>query len=200
MKTQNIKWHPREISLEDIEKFNGHKGCVVWLTGLSASGKSTIAVATQKLLFDMGVQTILLDGDNVRYGLNEDLAFSPADRKENIRRIGELSLLLRNTGFVVLSAFISPYEKDRQMVRELIDKGHFFETYIKCSMGKCIERDPKGLYKKAQEGIIKEFTGITAPYEVPETPELIIDSERKSPARNAMKIIHHLIKKKIIED
>jgi len=198
MKATNIKWHQRKVDVEDIEKRNGHKGCVVWLTGLSASGKSTIAVEVEKKLFDLGFHVYLLDGDNVRYGLNKDLGFSPEDREENIRRIAELSNLFRNAGFIVLSAFISPYKKDRNVAREMIDGGRFIETYIKCSIEECANRDPKGLYKKAFAGEIKEFTGISAPYEAPEKPELVVDTEKLNIEESAKIIIKKLKESGII--
>ena len=191
-KATNIKWHERKVSIEDIERRNGHKGCVVWLTGLSASGKSTIAVEVEKKLFDLGFNVYLLDGDNVRYGLNKDLGFSPEDREENIRRIAELSNLFKNAGFIVLSAFISPYKKDRDVARRLINGGRFIETYIKCSIDECARRDPKGLYKKAREGIIKDFTGVNAPYEEPENPELIVDTDKETVEESADKVMKKL--------
>ncbi len=177
-KATNIKWQNRKITLEDVEKRNGHKGSVVWLTGLSAAGKSTIAINLEKLLFDKGYQVCLLDGDNVRHGLNKDLGFSPEDREENIRRIAELAKLLANYGLIVITAFISPYKVHRNQARKLLDNGRFLEIYVKCSLEECARRDPKGLYKKAFAGEIKEFTGVSAPYEPPENPELEIDTEK----------------------
>ncbi|MFH1049578.1 MAG: adenylyl-sulfate kinase [bacterium] len=177
IKSTNVVWHQKKVSLEEIEKRNGHKGCVIWLTGLSAAGKSTIAVEAEKQLFDLGCHVCLLDGDNVRQGLNKNLGFSPEDREENIRRIAELSKLLRNSGLIVITAFISPYRKERNLGRSLVEEGHFFETYVKCSLDECINRDPKGLYKKALAGEIKEYTGISAPYEEPVNPELVLDTE-----------------------
>jgi adenylyl-sulfate kinase len=176
IKATNIKWHQSKVTLKDIEERNVHQGCVVWLTGLSASGKSTIAVECEKILFDHGYNVFILDGDNVRHGLNKNLGFSPEDREENIRRVGEVCKLFRSAGFIVFSSFISPYTKDRNIARELIDDGHFFEVYVKCDVEECAKRDPKGLYQKAKEGIVKEFTGVSAPYEEPENPELIIDT------------------------
>ena len=180
MKSTNIKWQERKVTLSDVENRNGHKGCVVWLTGLSAAGKSTIAVDLEKILFDKGANVCLLDGDNVRHGLNGDLGFSPEDREENIRRIAELSKLLANYGLIVVTAFISPYRKDRDLARNLLDEGRFFEVFVDCSIEECAKRDPKGLYKKAYAGEIKEFTGITAPYEAPEKPELVLNTEELS--------------------
>jgi adenylylsulfate kinase len=178
MKATNIKWHDGKVTLEDIEQRNGHKRCVVWLTGLSASGKSTLAVELEKLLFERAVNVCLLDGDNVRHGLNRDLGFSPEDREENIRRIAELSKLLSSYGLIVITAFISPYRKDRDLARTLNPDNRFFEVFVKCSIEECANRDPKGLYKKAYAGEVKEFTGVSAPYEEPEKPEIIVDTEK----------------------
>lgn len=198
IKSTNVVWHHKKVTLEEIEKRNGHKGCVVWLTGLSAAGKSTIAVETEKQLFDLGCQVCLLDGDNVRQGLNKNLGFSPEDREENIRRIAELGKLLRNAGLIVITAFISPYRKERNFGRSLIEQGHFFETYVKCSLDECIKRDPKGLYKKAIAGEIKEYTGISAPYEEPENPELILDTEKLNVEQCAQAIVSKLKESGII--
>mgnify|MGYP006294620925 CR=1 FL=1 len=198
VKATNIKWHPRKVTLQEIEKRNKHRGCVVWFTGLSGSGKSTVAVEVEKKLFDMGCQVYLLDGDNVRHGLNKDLGFSPEDRQENIRRIGELSGLFRNAGMIVLSAFISPYREDRMLTRKLVDEGHFFEAFVKCSLEECIRRDPKGLYKKAINGEIPEFTGISSPYEEPVDPELVIDTENFNVEECADRVIEKLKQSGII--
>ena len=178
MKATNIKWHDGKVTLEDIEQRNGHKGCVIWLTGLSAAGKSTIAVELEKVLFDKNMHVCLLDGDNVRHGLNGDLGFSPEDREENIRRIAELSKLLATYGLIVITAFISPYRKDRDLARTLNPDNRFFEVFVKCSIEECANRDPKGLYKKAYAGEVKEFTGVSAPYEEPENAEIIVDTEK----------------------
>jgi len=178
MKATNIKWHDGKVTLEDIEQRNGHKGCVIWLTGLSAAGKSTIAVELEKVLFDKNMHVCLLDGDNVRHGLNGDLGFSPEDREENIRRIAELSKLLATYGLIVITAFISPYRKDRDLARTLNPDDRFFEVFVKCSIEECANRDPKGLYKKAYAGEVKEFTGVSAPYEEPENAEIIVDTEK----------------------
>ena len=188
----NIKWQERKVSLADYETRNKHKGAVVWLTGLSASGKSTVAVESEKILFDRGVNVYLLDGDNVRHGLNKDLGFSHEARIENIRRIAELAKLFRNAGFVVLCAFISPYKADREIARELIEENRFFETYIKCDIEECKNRDPKGLYKKAIEGLIPDFTGISAPYEEPDHPEIVIDTEHQTIQESAQILINKL--------
>ena len=159
---------------EDREKKLGQKGCTIWLTGLSGSGKSTLAVAAEKLLADRGHQTYILDGDNVRHGLNKDLGFSPEDRTENIRRIGEVANLFTDAGVINLTAFISPYRADRDVVRELMEDGDFIEVHVDCPLEECEKRDVKGLYKKARAGEIPEFTGISAPYEAPEKAELTL--------------------------
>ncbi|NOZ47059.1 MAG: adenylyl-sulfate kinase [Chlorobi bacterium] len=194
----NIKWHERKVLLPDVEKRNGHKGCVVWLTGLSAAGKSTIAVELEKKLFDEGYHVCLLDGDNVRHGLNKDLGFSPEDREENIRRIAELSKLLANYGLIVITAFISPYKKDRNQARNLLENGRFYEIFVKCSIKECANRDPKGLYKKAYAGEIKDFTGISAPYEEPENPELIVDTESLNIEESTNRIYNLMKEHKLI--
>jgi adenylylsulfate kinase len=179
-KATNIKWHQSRVSLEEIENRNGHDGCVIWFTGLSASGKSTIAVELERRLFDLGCNVRILDGDNVRHGLNKDLGFTKEDREENIRRIAEVSKLFRATGMICINAFISPFQKDRDIARDLIDEGHFFEIFVNASIEECIRRDPKGIYKKALSGEIKHFTGISSPYEAPAFPELVVDTEKNN--------------------
>jgi bifunctional enzyme CysN/CysC len=156
---------------------NSHRGGVMWFTGLSGSGKSTLAMALERCLFDIGFEVIVLDGDNLRHGLNSNLGFSPEDREENIRRVGEVASLLANSGFVVLTAFISPYNADRNVARSAIGEG-FNEIFLDPGLEACERRDPKGLYKKARAGEIPEFTGISAPYESPETPELRLDTDK----------------------
>ena len=193
-KSTNITWHNGSISRENRERLNGHKGVCLWYTGLSASGKSTIAMKVEEKLFERDISTFVLDGDNIRHGLNKNLGFSPEDRKENIRRIGEVSKLFVNAGTIVGTAFISPYREDRDSARELFDRGSFVEIYIKASLETCEKRDPKGLYKKAMAGEIKEFTGISAPYEEPLNPELIIDTSKETDIeKNADKVISFLI-------
>ncbi len=171
-----VVWHSGYVQPEDFERRNGHRGAVVWFTGLSGAGKSTIAREVEWRLFEMGKQVFVLDGDNIRHGLNRDLGFSPEDRAENIRRIGEVAKLFREQGNIVLTAFISPYRKDRELVRQLLPPGDFFEVYVKCDVETCIQRDPKGLYQKALRGEIPEFTGISAPYEPPDHPDLVLDT------------------------
>lgn len=160
---------------------NLHQGAVFWLTGLSASGKSTIAIGTENRLFDMGKQVYVLDGDNLRHGLNRDLGFSPEDRAENIRRVGEVAALFAEAGFIVITAFISPYRADRDRARKAVRNGGFHEIYVKASLQACEARDPKGLYSRARAGEVADFTGISAPYDEPEHPELVIDTERLGP-------------------
>ena len=176
----NIVWHEASIAKEERRAQNKHQSFILWFTGLSASGKSSVANAFARTLFERGNQAFVLDGDNVRHGLNNDLGFGEDDRKENIRRIGEVSKLFVESGQIVLTAFISPYRADRQVVRELVEDGEFIEVYVKCSVEACEKRDPKGLYKKARNAEIPNFTGISAPYEEPENPEIILDTEHFS--------------------
>ena len=197
-KSTNVVWHDTVITKEDREKRNGHKGVVLWLTGLSGSGKSTIATIIEEKLFDLGCQVYILDGDNIRHGLNGDLGFSPEDREENIRRIGEVAHLFADAGFIAITSFISPYIKDRDRARSLNKEGEFIECFVKAPIEVCEERDPKGLYKKAREGIIKEFTGISAPYEEPKNPELVIETSKMTPERSADFVIDFLKSKGVI--
>jgi len=191
MKSKNIKWHEGEVDREKRSDLFGFQNKVLWFTGLSGSGKSTLAREVEKQLYEKDILTYVLDGDNIRHGLNSDLGFSPEDREENIRRIGEVSRLFYDAGILVLVCFISPYRKDRNRVREIIGED-FVEIFMKCSLEEAEQRDPKGLYKKARQGMIKEFTGISAPYEEPETPELIIDTEQLNVKQSAEKIIDYL--------
>ena len=173
---EHTVWHEPNIYRADREKLNKHKGGIIWFTGLSGSGKSTLAHAVEHRLFEQGSRTYVLDGDNVRQGLCKDLGFSDADRTENIRRIGEVSKLMMDSGLIVLTAFISPFRKDRQIVRELVQAGDFIEVFCRASLDVCEDRDPKGLYKKARAGEIPEFTGINSPYEEPEHPEIVLET------------------------
>jgi adenylylsulfate kinase len=175
----NITWHEHYVSKEERAKLNGHKGVVLWFTGLSACGKSTVANTVDHILHSREIRSFVLDGDNVRHGLNKNLGFSAEDRTENIRRIGEVAKLFADSGAVTLTAFISPYKADRDQVRELLDDGDFVEIYVNASLETCEERDPKGLYKKARAGEIKGFTGIDDPYEAPENPEIELDANSK---------------------
>lgn len=188
-KSKNIVWHHATIVKEDREQLFGHKGVVLWFTGLSGSGKSTLANEVEAQLFERGCHTYILDGDNIRHGLNKDLGFSPKDREENIRRIGEVAHLFAQAGVIVMTAFISPYKADRDMARKLGTEGEFIEIYCRCSLEECERRDTKGLYKKARAGQIPEFTGISAPYEAPDNPELIIDTDAEALAESAAKVI-----------
>ncbi|AME05348.1 adenylyl-sulfate kinase [Bacillus siamensis] len=176
MTNRDIVWHEASITKEEYQQKNKHKSSILWLTGLSGSGKSTIANAAARELFEQGYQVIVLDGDNIRHGLNKDLGFSDDDRKENIRRIGEVAKLFVQQGTIVITAFISPFREDRDQVRELVAEGEFNEIYVKCDLDICEKRDPKGLYKKARNGEIPFFTGIDSPYEEPNAPELVLDS------------------------
>src|SRR5262245_41879143 len=191
-KATNIVWHAGNVTREDRQRITGHKGCTVWFTGLSGSGKSTIAVALEKALWDRGVRAYILDGDNVRHGLNSDLGFSPEDRTENIRRIGEVAKLFTDGGVVTLTAFISPYSAARHHVRGIMQAGDFIEVYVECSVEECERRDVKGLYKKARAGQIPEFTGISAPYEEPEKPELVLRTAELSVEQSVAALLRYL--------
>lgn len=174
--TKNLYWHDASISNMDRETLLGQKGVLIWFTGLSASGKSTLANATALALHQKSKLTFVLDGDNIRQGLNKNLGFSPEDREENIRRIAELGKLFIDAGIITMTAFISPYRKDRDLARNLVAPDRFIEVYVDATVQTCEKRDPKGLYKKAREGKIAEFTGITAPYEVPSKPEIHLNA------------------------
>lgn len=175
---ENIVWHQASVTKQEREAKSGQKSAIVWFTGLSASGKSTLANAFSRALFERNKQAYVLDGDNIRHGLNNDLGFDEESRKENIRRIGEVAKLFIDSGQIVLTAFISPYRADRQVVRELVEEGEFIEVYVKASVDACAKRDPKGLYEKAKRGEIPNFTGVSAPYEEPENPEIVLDTEQ----------------------
>jgi adenylylsulfate kinase len=179
-RNDNIIWHKNVISKVDRQKLNQHKSIIIWFTGLSGSGKSTLANELEKALHCQGIRTYLLDGDNLRYGLNKNLGFSSEDRKENIRRIAEAGKMFVDAGVVVLAAAISPFESDRKAARELFEEGEFIEVYVKCTLEECETRDPKGLYKKARAGQIKEFTGISQTYEEPQNPELVLATSNQS--------------------
>ncbi|SES76623.1 adenylylsulfate kinase [Salinibacillus kushneri] len=191
-KSENIVWHDSKVTKAEREKLNGHKGAVLWFTGLSGSGKSTVSVELEKELHAQGIHTYRLDGDNIRHGLNKNLGFSPEDRKENIRRIGEVSKLMVDAGLVTLTAFISPYREDRDNVRELLGDGEFIEVFVKASVETCESRDPKGLYKKARAGEIKGFTGIDAPYEEPSNPEITVETDKQSLKESVQQIVEYL--------
>ena len=198
MKNKNIVWHPHKVSKEDRVGIKGHKPCILWFTGLSGSGKSTIAHELEYIFNKASIHTYVLDGDNVRHGLNKDLGFSKEDREENIRRISEVSRLFMDAGVLTIAAFISPYKKDRDLIRELLDEDEFIEIYTKCSLDVCVERDVKGLYKKAMDGKINNFTGISDPYEEPINPELVIETDKLSVDESVEKAIAFLKNKGII--
>lgn len=198
-KSQNITWHHSFITKEDRERLLAQKGVTLWFTGLPQSGKSTLATEAEKRLFERGYITYILDGDNIRHGLNKNLGFSPEDREENIRRIGEVANLFRQACIINMTAFISPYRADRQKARSLAMEGEFIEVFCKCSLEVCESRDAKGLYKKARTGEIPEYTGISAPYEEPENPEIIIETDKVTIEQGVDTIIYFLEKNGIIE-
>jgi adenylylsulfate kinase len=198
-KSKNITWTHSAIDHETRVRRNQHKGAVLWFTGLSSSGKSTLSREVERRLFERGCHCYILDGDNVRHGLNRDLGFSPADREENIRRIGEVANLMRDAGMITLTAFISPYRQDRRGCRDLVPDGGFIEIYCKCSLEECERRDPKGLYKKARAGQIPEFTGISAPYEAPEAAEIVVETDRLSIEESVDQIIAYLEEQRILQ-
>ena len=191
---KNIKWHEISIDRKKLEKMHGHKGMVLWFTGLSGSGKSTLANALNEALHLRGISTYVLDGDNIRHGLCKDLGFSDSDREENIRRIGEVANLFMNAGIVAITAFVSPFKADRDKVRTIIGSNDFIEIYCAANLSVCEKRDTKGLYKKARLGEIKDFTGISSPYEIPEKPEIIIDTGNIGLTDSVQKIITYLDK------
>ena len=190
--------HSHEITKEDRRSLNEHRSLVLWFTGLPSSGKSTLANEVEKRLISTGIRTYILDGDNVRTGLCKDLGFSEEDRAENIRRIGEVSKLFVDAGCIVLSAFVSPYRRDRDAVRALVDDGEFVEVFVKCPVEVCEGRDVKGLYKKAREGVIKGFTGIDDPYEEPLSPEILIETDKISLDEGVEHIMGYLTERKVL--
>ena len=194
----NIKWHKLSIDRKKLEKMRGHKSMVLWFTGLSGSGKSTLANALNEALHVKGISTYVLDGDNIRHGLCKDLGFSDSDREENIRRIGEVANLFMDAGIVAITAFVSPFKADRDKVRNIIGNNDFIEIYCAANLSVCEKRDTKGLYKKARLGEIKEFTGISSPYEVPDNPEIIIDTGNIGLNDSVQKIMTYLEKNLIL--
>jgi adenylylsulfate kinase len=191
-KSTHITWHASHVTRAEREKLLKQRGVTVWLTGLSGSGKSTIAVGAERALLERGRLAYVLDGDNVRHGLNKNLGFSPADRSENIRRIGEVAKLFTDAGIVTLTSFISPYRQDRDAVRAILAPGDFLEVYVAASLETCESRDVKGLYRKARAGEIPEFTGISAPYEEPEKPELVLDTNRQTAEESVGRLLGFL--------
>ena len=201
-KATNVTWHSGDVSREDRYEILRQKGATIWFTGLSGSGKSTIAVALERALFGVGKLSYRLDGDNVRLGINKNLGFSEADRKENIRRIGEVAKLFGDAGTIALSSFISPYKADRDEVRELHKAAglNFVEVFVDCSLDVAEKRDPKGLYKKARAGEIKNFTGIDDPYEPPHNPEIHLRTDVMTLEEEVATVIEYLIKNEIIRE
>jgi len=191
-RSANVTWEDRRLTKEDYRQRNGHDSVVLWFTGLSGSGKSTLAHQVEEKLFEKGWYTYILDGDNVRHGLNGDLGFSEADRRENIRRIGEVAKLFVDAGVAVLAAFISPYREDRDRVRALFAPGEFIEIHVKCDLDICEQRDPKGLYRKARAGGLPDFTGIDSPYEEPQSPELTVDTGKLDVTDSVSRILEYL--------
>lgn len=197
-KATNITWHHANITRAEREMLLNQKGVVIWFTGLSASGKSTIAHRIEEKLFERGILTYVLDGDNIRHGLNKNLGFSPEDREENIRRIGEVGKLFADAGIIAMTAFISPYRADRDKARQLHEPGRFIEVFVDAPLSVLEDRDPKGLYKKARAGQIPEFTGISAPYEAPENPEIHLDTSQMGIEECANAVVAYLEEKDII--
>jgi len=198
MKTPNTIYHNATVTRARRNQLNNHKSVVIWFTGLSGSGKSTLAHSVEEALHNLDCRTFVLDGDNVRHGLSSNLSFSDDDRKENIRRIGEAAMLMMESGVIAMTAFISPFKKDRYLVRQLLPQGDFIEIYCKASLEVCESRDVKGLYKRARAGEIKNYTGIDSPYEAPDNPELVIDTEGELLEESVAKVIGFLKSKGII--
>jgi len=198
-KKKDLYWHEHSITAEERRKSYNYKSCVIWFTGLSAAGKSTLANALSTRLHMIGVKSYVLDGDNIRHGLNKDLGFSPEDRKENIRRIGEVAKLFVDAGLIAMTAFISPYREDRNDARNLLKEDDFIEVFVKCPLSECEKRDPKGFYKKARSGQIKEVTGISAPYEEPENPEVVLETDKANLEECIETILNYLIEKECIK-
>ncbi len=198
--TKNIVWHHATVTRERRERLNGHKSVVLWFTGLSGAGKSTLAHAVEEQLHQRGCRTFVLDGDNVRHGLSSNLGFSEEDRKENIRRIGETAKLIMEAGVIAITAFISPFRADREMVRNLMPHGDFLEIYCRASLDVCESRDVKGLYKRARAGEIKNYTGISSPYEEPTSPELVVDTGIWDLQKSTSTVISLLVERGIINE
>lgn len=199
-KSSNVVWHHATVTRKRREEQNGHGGVILWFTGLSGAGKSTLAHAVEEELHQRGSRTFVLDGDNVRHGLCSDLGFSAKDRVENIRRIGEMAKLFIEAGVIALTAFISPFRSDRERVRSLVPHGDFLEIFCQCALDVCEERDVKGLYKRARAGEIKEFTGISSPYEEPFDPELVVQTDRLSIEESVGKVMQLLTERGILRE
>ncbi|MFC7322690.1 adenylyl-sulfate kinase [Halobacillus campisalis] len=196
--SSNLTWHQTTIKKEDYRKKNAHSSGVIWLTGLSGSGKSTIANIVNQKLYEKSLQSYVLDGDNVRHGLNNDLGFNDSDRQENIRRVGEVAKLFADSGTIVLASFISPFQSDRDQIRQSLDEGEFIEVFVSCPLGECEDRDPKGIYKKVRNGVIPSFTGIDSPYEEPSNSEIVVYTNQESEEESADRIIQLLKDKRWI--
>lgn len=199
IKSNNVVWHHATVTRDRREALNGHRSVMLWFTGLSGAGKSSLAHAVEEHLYQMGCRTFVFDGDNVRHGLCSDLGFSAEDRVENIRRVGEMGKLFLEAGVIALTAFISPFRSDREKVRSLVPHGEFFEIYCHCPLEVCEKRDVKGLYKRARAGEIKNFTGISSPYEAPEDPELVVDTGSLSLDESVSKVIGMLQERGVID-
>lgn len=198
VKSSNTVWHHATVTRERREHLNGHRGAVIWLTGLSGAGKSTLAHEIEERLHRMGCHTFVFDGDNVRHGLCSDLGFNEQDRSENIRRIGEMVRLFVNAGVIALTAFISPYRKDRERVRQIVGERDFFEIYCQCSLEVCESRDVKSLYRRARAGEIKDFTGISSPYEPPEHPSLVLDTGTQTLEHCVEQVVSLLVSRGVV--
>lgn len=200
MRNNNVKWHQPTVTREKRGVQNGHRSLILWFTGLSGSGKSTLAHAVEEELHKMGCKTFVFDGDNVRHGLNKDLGFSKEDRKENIRRIGEMCKLFVEAGVIALTAFISPYKEDRNTIRRMVGDRDFIEIYCDCTLEICEKRDVKGSYARARRGEIPDFTGISAPYEVPENPEIVVRTGQDTLEQCINNVIKYLIDNRLLSD
>ena len=199
MQSSNTVWHHATVTRERREQLNGHRGAVLWFTGLPSAGKSTVAHALEERLHQMGCRTLVLDGDNVRHGLCGDLGFTAADREENIRRIGEVAKLFVEAGTIVLTAFVSPYRADRERARGVVQHGDFLEVWCRCPVDVCEQRDPKGHYKRAKAGEIKGFTGVSAPYEEPRDPELVLDTAKLTLDESVDRLLALLAERGVID-
>lgn len=198
-KSPDVVWQHTDIDKKRRNQLNHHASSIIWFTGLSGSGKSTIANELEKILHQLSIRTFILDGDNVRHGLNKDLAFSDEDRKENIRRVGEVAKLFIDSGAMTLATFISPFREERDSIRQMVKSNEFIEIYVKCSLDVCEKRDIKGLYKKARNGLIKKFTGIDSPYEAPDNPDLVVDSTTMTVEESVNLIINYMITNGLIK-
>lgn len=198
MRRKNIVWHPGVATSGDRQRLMGQKGCVAWLTGLSGSGKSTLACGCEAILLDRGRAAFVLDGDNLRHGLNKDLGFSPCDRKENIRRVAHVASLFADAGLIVITSFISPYRRDRAAARDIIGAGRFMEVYLDVPLSVCEKRDPKKLYRRARAGEVAQFTGVSAPYEPPEQPDLTVRTAESDIETCVAAVTDFILKKALI--